>query len=109
MKYPNNSKEYEKKPEEIAKNQNFWIFLYYFKKFFIMISYDESILNGSYSIKFWTFYKNVILELLKGTNVFEAWHRTLNFASNIDHPNIARFLQIFTKFEEKESECMFFR
>ena len=88
--------------EEINENEKIKAFLDYFKKNFITFNDNNEKEKAIYEKTFWSRNNRILMEVPRTTNILEAWHRTLNAAIGISHPNIARFIQVLFEFEERE-------
>ncbi|RVD93284.1 hypothetical protein TUBRATIS_001850 [Tubulinosema ratisbonensis] len=88
--------EYKKENTQILDD-----FLFYFKKTYIGSSRNSGIFEKIYDPKFWSVYSRILKNLPRTTNSVEAWHRNLNQKSLIAHPNIAKFIDIIKKENEK--------
>ncbi len=73
-------------------------FLIYFRKQFIA---GENQPDPAYPIKFWSCYERIQGSIPRTTNSLEGWHRQLNSSFNSAHPNLAVFLEVLCREEQR--------
>jgi hypothetical protein len=86
----------------ISKNRlldKFERFLNYFKRTYY--NNEQNLESTLFHIEFWSAHLRVCNDIQRTTNSVEAWHNSLNSQAFIAHPNIAKFIDLIKKADEK--------
>ncbi len=73
-------------------------FLIYFRKNFVA---GEERPEPAFNVSFWSCYDRVISSVQRTTNTLEGWHRALNSSFNRSHPNLAAFVEVLRREEQR--------
>ncbi len=74
------------------------LFIIYFRKNFIA---GEDRVDPLYDITFWNCHHRVLNSIIRTTNSLEGWHRSLNNSFDSSHPNLAIFIDVLSKEEQR--------
>ncbi len=80
------------------RNERIVTFMIYLRKQFIA---GDNQLEPAYPIKFWSCYERIHGSILRTMNSLKGWHQQLNSSFNSAHPNLAVFLEILCREEQR--------
>ncbi len=83
---------------ESNNDENILNFLLYFRRQFIGGDINQ---EPSYEKIFWSCYQRVINSIPRTTNSLEGWHRQLNSSFNRSHLNLASFVNVLAREEQR--------